>query len=88
MRNIIKLFGLDGCKDTFVGDGTIRGISGGQKRRVTSAEMLVCPRPVKCMDSISNGLDSATTYDIIRSSQAICHVLKTTFIMSLLQVLL
>ncbi len=30
-------------------------------------EMLVSPKPIKMMDCISNGLDTATTYDIIKT---------------------
>ncbi|KAK8690333.1 hypothetical protein V6N13_089026 [Hibiscus sabdariffa] len=33
---ILKMLGLDICKDTFVGDDMIRGVSGGQKKRVTT----------------------------------------------------
>jgi ABC-type multidrug transport system ATPase subunit len=58
IHNILLTLGLTGCKDTCVGDGMIRRISGGQKRRVTVSEMVSCPRPLKLMDSVSNGLDS------------------------------
>ena len=37
----MKILGLYGVKNTSVGDGVIRGISGGQKRRVTMGEMLL-----------------------------------------------
>lgn len=46
VQNIITSLGLTGCKDTYVGDAMVKGISGGQKRRVTTAEMLALPRPV------------------------------------------
>ena len=46
VHNVITGLGLKGCKNTIVGNGMIRGVSGGQKRRVTVGEMLVCPRPV------------------------------------------
>lgn len=46
VNNTLVGLGLIGCKDTYVGNDMIRGISGGQKRRVTIGEMLVCPRPV------------------------------------------
>ena len=44
------------CADTVVGDAMLRGISGGQKKRVTSAEMLVGPKKVLFLDEISTGL--------------------------------
>lgn len=33
---VLKLLGLEVCADTIVGDQLLRGISGGQKKRVTS----------------------------------------------------
>jgi ABC-type multidrug transport system ATPase subunit len=80
------MLGLHGCKDTVVGDQALKGISGGQKRRVTMGEMVVCPRPVKFMDGISNGLDSATAFDIIRSCKIVTTVMGVTMVVSLLQV--
>lgn len=46
VNNILTILGLRGCKDTYVGNGMVRGISGGQKRRVTIGELMTCPRPV------------------------------------------
>ncbi len=85
-QNVMLALGLNGCKDTVVGNGMIRGVSGGQKRRVTIGELTACPRPVKLMDSISNGLDSATTYDIVRAIKVISTKIGTTVVLSLLQV--
>ncbi|KAJ9537747.1 hypothetical protein OSB04_030480 [Centaurea solstitialis] len=58
----IKLLGLDICADTMVGDQMVRGISGGQKKRVTTGEMIVGPSNVLLMDEISTGLDK--TYEL------------------------
>jgi ABC-type multidrug transport system ATPase subunit len=43
------------CRDTFVGDANNRGVSGGQRRRVSVGEMLVGQNPVACADEISTG---------------------------------
>lgn len=51
--NMLTVLGLKGCKGTYVGNAMIRGISGGQKRRVTIGEMAVCPRPVSWMCFVS-----------------------------------
>ncbi|RZB68714.1 pleiotropic drug resistance protein 1 isoform X4 [Glycine max] len=37
---ILKILGLEVCADIMVGDGMIRGISGGQKKRVTTGQNL------------------------------------------------
>ncbi|KAF3960177.1 hypothetical protein CMV_015084 [Castanea mollissima] len=63
---IIKILGLDICADIMVGDEMRRGISGGQKKRVTTGEMLVGPAKVLLMDEISTGLDSSTTFQICK----------------------
>ncbi|KAJ8755903.1 hypothetical protein K2173_024448 [Erythroxylum novogranatense] len=63
----------------------IRGISGGQKKRVTTGEMLVGPTKTLFMDEISTGLDSSTTYQIVRCLQQIAHLTGATVFMSLLQ---
>jgi hypothetical protein len=51
--------------NTQVGDALIRGISGGERKRLTTAEMAVGPRRVLLMDEISTGLDSATLFSVI-----------------------
>jgi len=85
VESVLHSLGLTHCKDTIVGDGVLRGVSGGEKKRVTSAELLVSPAMVLAMDEISTGLDAAATFDIIRSCKNVCNVLKTTTVVSLLQ---
>eukprot|EP00850_Spirogloea_muscicola_P013086 SM000087S23368 [mRNA] locus=s87:336767:345436:+ [translate_table: standard] len=100
---IMKILGLDICADTLVGNEMIRGISGGQKKRVTtgkgpmyilttrscsehgSGEMVVGPKRTIFMDEISTGLDSSTTYAIVRCMRNFTHILQGTILMALLQ---
>ncbi|CAL5361430.1 unnamed protein product [Camellia sinensis] len=82
---ILKVLGLEGCADTMVGDGMIRGISGGQRKRVTTGEMLVGPAKALFMDEISTGLDSSTTFQIVKSLRQYVHILEGTTLISLLQ---
>ncbi|KAI6694837.1 hypothetical protein NL676_022547 [Syzygium grande] len=82
---ILKISGLEVCADTMVGDETLRGISGGQRKRVTTGEMLVGPAKVLFMDEISTGLDSSTTYQIVNSLKQFIHILDGTAVISLLQ---
>ncbi|CAI0420335.1 unnamed protein product, partial [Linum tenue] len=82
---VIKILGLEECADTVVGSIMMRGISGGQKKRLTIGEMLVGPARALFMDEISNGLDASTTYQIVNSMRQSTHILKGTTIISLLQ---
>ncbi|KAM0873038.1 hypothetical protein ACQ4PT_038324 [Festuca glaucescens] len=82
---ILKILGLDICADTLVGNEMLRGISGGQRKRVTTGEMLVGPAKALFMDEISTGLDSSTTYQIVNSLRQTIHILGGTAVISLLQ---
>ncbi|XP_030526171.1 pleiotropic drug resistance protein 1-like isoform X2 [Rhodamnia argentea] len=82
---ILKVLGLEICADTMVGDEMLRGISGGQRKRVTTGEMLVGPAKALFMDEISTGLDSSTTYQIVNSLKQFIHILDGTAVISLLQ---
>ncbi|XWS16406.1 hypothetical protein CRYUN_Cryun34aG0084600 [Craigia yunnanensis] len=82
---ILKILGLEVCADTMVGDEMLRGISGGQRKRVTTGEMLVGPAKALFMDEISTGLDSSTTFQIVNSLKQSVHILNGTAVISLLQ---
>ncbi|XP_027114927.2 pleiotropic drug resistance protein 3 [Coffea arabica] len=82
---ILKILGLDICADTLVGDALRRGISGGEKKRLTTGEMIVGPPKTLFMDEISNGLDSSTTHQIIACLQHLAHITNATILVSLLQ---
>ncbi|KAI3455483.1 hypothetical protein Pfo_012146 [Paulownia fortunei] len=82
---ILKTLGLNECRDTIVGDQMKRGISGGEKKRVTTGEMIVGPSKTLFMDEISTGLDSSTTFQVVKCLQQIAHLTEATILMSLLQ---
>lgn len=81
----LKILGLDMCADTLVGDEMLKGISGGQKKRLTTGELLVGPSRVFLMDEISTGLDSSTTYQIVNYLRHSTRSLDGTTVISLLQ---
>ncbi|GAX74480.1 hypothetical protein CEUSTIGMA_g1929.t1 [Chlamydomonas eustigma] len=82
---MLRLLGLEVCSETQIGNDMIRGVSGGQKKRVTTGEMIVGPAKVLFMDSISTGLDSSTTYLIVNCLKNFCKLLDQTIMVSLLQ---
>ena len=41
---LLRTLGLSNAADTLIEDAVVRGVSGGERKRVTSAEMLVGPK--------------------------------------------
>uniref|UniRef100_A0A803LXC5 ABC transporter domain-containing protein n=1 Tax=Chenopodium quinoa TaxID=63459 RepID=A0A803LXC5_CHEQI len=82
---LLKVLGLDVCADTVVGNDMNRGVSGGQRKRVTSGEMIVGPKKTLFMDEISTGLDSSTTFQIVKCIGNFVHQMEGTVLMALLQ---
>ncbi|KAG5525543.1 hypothetical protein RHGRI_031997 [Rhododendron griersonianum] len=82
---ILKILGLNICAETLVGDAMRRGVSGGQKKRLTTGEIIVGPARALFMDEISNGLDSSTTYQMVACLQQLAHITDVTILVTLLQ---
>ncbi|ETM48127.1 hypothetical protein L914_07293, partial [Phytophthora nicotianae] len=81
----IQILGLEDCADTVVGDALLRGVSGGERKRVTVGEVLVGGQSLFLCDEISTGLDSAATFDIVKSMRTWCKTLGGSVVIALLQ---
>lgn len=81
----LRVLGLSRCQGTIVGNALLRGISGGEKKRLTTAEMTGGQVNVLLMDSISTGLDSAATFDICKTLSLCTRALQANIVVSLLQ---
>ncbi|GBG34978.1 ABC transporter G family member 31 [Hondaea fermentalgiana] len=84
-ETVINSLALGNAADTIVGNELLRGVSGGERKRVTSAEMIMGRRPLAFMDQISTGLDSAATFDICRRLTEVARNLHHTPVVALLQ---
>ncbi|KAE8963497.1 ABC transporter G family member 40 [Phytophthora fragariae] len=82
---VIQHLGLENCQNTVVGDAMLRGVSGGERKRVTTGEMAFGNKFVMMMDEISTGLDSAATFDIITTQRSLAKRFRKTVAISLLQ---
>lgn len=85
VQGIIDLLKLGGCAGTIVGNELLRGVSGGEKKRVTIAEGLLSNAPALCLDELSNGLDSSTTFQIVAALKARAKERGLTIAIALLQ---
>ncbi|GMF46956.1 unnamed protein product [Phytophthora fragariaefolia] len=82
---VIEQLGLQICQDTILGSNMLRGVSGGERKRVTTGEMEFGMKYMTLMDEISTGLDSAATFDIITTQRSIAKCLHKTIVIALLQ---
>ncbi|KAI9988493.1 hypothetical protein PInf_021920 [Phytophthora infestans] len=82
---VIQQLGLQICQDTVVGDNMLRGISGGERKRVTTGEMEFGMKYVSLMDEITTGLDAAAAYDIVDTQRSVVHRMHKTVVIALLQ---
>ena len=62
---MISLLGLDEAASTVVGSAAVRGVSGGQRRRLTIAEALLLHPCVLALDKPTTGLDADTALRLI-----------------------
>ncbi|XP_059282826.1 ABC transporter G family member 9-like [Lycium ferocissimum] len=62
---VISQLGLTNCKDSIIGDPLLRGVSGGERKRVSiGQEMLINPS-LLFLDEPTSGLDSTTAQKIV-----------------------
>lgn len=81
----LQVLGLAHVSETIVGDQLIRGISGGEKRRVSIGVESVAGSSIIIADSPTNGLDSAAALKVISASRALCKTGRVAFVASVRQ---
>lgn len=78
-------FGLSHTKFTKVGNDFIRGVSGGERKRVSIAEVYLSQASVQCWDNSTRGLDSATALEFIRALKTNATVVQATPLVAIYQ---
>lgn len=63
--DLLSSFGLRNQADTIIGTPIRKGISGGQKRRLSVASQLVTAPKILFLDEPTSGLDSAASWEVI-----------------------
>ncbi|PBP23756.1 ABC-transporter [Diplocarpon rosae] len=64
---VMATFGLSHTYHTKVGNDFVRGVSGGERKRVSIAEMALAGSPIAAWDNSTRGLDAATALEFTRS---------------------
>lgn len=70
----MAMFGLGHTVNTKVGNDFVRGVSGGERKRVTIAEAALSFAPLQCWDNSTRGLDSANSVEFCKTLRTQCDV--------------
>ncbi|KIV97641.1 hypothetical protein PV10_01361 [Exophiala mesophila] len=82
---LLKMFGISHTANTLVGDEYVRGVSGGERKRVGIAETLATKSTVVCWDNSTRGLDASTALDYAKSLRLMTDISNRTTIVTLYQ---
>jgi len=85
ITSILKRTGLQDCADTRVGNQFIPGLSGGQKRRLSLAVLLVRRPALIFLDEPTSGLDAAAAFQIMNFVRELANDLKIIVIATIHQ---
>ncbi|CAG8905870.1 unnamed protein product [Penicillium egyptiacum] len=82
---IMAMFGISHTANTVVGNDFIRGISGGERKRVSIAEAALSDAALQCWDNSTRGLDSANAMEFCKTLRTATELLQSTVLVSLYQ---
>ncbi|XP_047321410.1 ABC transporter G family member 15-like [Impatiens glandulifera] len=71
VEGTIMEMGLEECADRMIGNWHSRGISGGEKKRVSIALEILTRPPILFLDEPTSGLDSASAFFVIQSLRSV-----------------
>ncbi|GMJ13975.1 Arabidopsis thaliana ATP-binding cassette G22, ATP-binding cassette G22 [Hibiscus trionum] len=75
--DVINELGLERCQDTMIGGSFVRGVSGGERKRVCIGNEIIINPSLLFLDEPTSGLDSTTALRTIQTLQDIAEVGKT-----------
>ncbi|KAH9941401.1 pleiotropic drug resistance ABC transporter [Amylocystis lapponica] len=82
---LMTIFGLRHAKDTLVGDASVRGVSGGEKKRVSISEMMATRSLLNSWDNSTRGLDASTALEFVQALRLATDIVRMSTIVSIYQ---
>ncbi|CAO2649430.1 Nn.00g068150.m01.CDS01 [Neocucurbitaria sp. VM-36] len=85
IEGLLSAFGLRNQADTLIGTPIRKGVSGGQKRRLSVASQLITSPKILFLDEPTSGLDSAASYEVMKFVKDMAKKYKVLVIASIHQ---
>ncbi|KAK4685860.1 ATP-binding cassette, subfamily G (WHITE), member 2, PDR, partial [Tremellales sp. Uapishka_1] len=81
----MSVFGISHTMNSKVGNDFIRGVSGGERKRVTICEATLSGAPLQCWDNSTRGLDSANAIEFCKNLRVSADYFSTTSAVAIYQ---
>ncbi|MCJ1478683.1 hypothetical protein MMC13_007364 [Lambiella insularis] len=85
LRVVLKLFWIEHTRNTKVGNEFVRGVSGGEKKRVSIAEAMITKASIQCWDNSTRGLDASTALEYVESLRSLTNMAQISTAVALYQ---
>lgn len=86
MRDVVMAaYGLSHTVNTKVGNEFIRGVSGGERKRISIAETSLSGSPLQCWDNSTRGLDSSTALEFVKTLRLSTKYAGSTAVVAIYQ---
>ncbi|XP_011094918.1 ABC transporter G family member 23 [Sesamum indicum] len=85
VEGLMQELGLVHVADGFVGDGENRGISGGERKRVSIGVDMIHDPPILLLDEPTSGLDSSSALQVIGLLSSMARTKQRTIVLSIHQ---
>ncbi|CCG83334.1 ABC transporter CDR4 [Taphrina deformans PYCC 5710] len=82
---VMATFGIGHTINTVVGNDFIRGVSGGERKRVTIAEAAISGAAIQCWDNSTRGLDSANAIEFCKTLRLEADYFDATALVAIYQ---
>ncbi|KAJ5964002.1 uncharacterized protein N7479_003878 [Penicillium vulpinum] len=82
---LLESVGISHTEDTKVGNEYVRGVSGGERKRVSIIECMASRGSVYCWDQSTRGLDASTALEWTKAIRAMTDTLNLSTVVSLYQ---
>lgn len=82
---VMAMFGISHTINTRVGNEYVRGVSGGERKRVTISEAALSGAPLQCWDNSTRGLDSANAVEFCKTLKLQSEIFGSTACVSIYQ---
>jgi ABC-type multidrug transport system ATPase subunit/ABC-type multidrug transport system permease subunit len=77
VTDVVVELGLRDCAHSIVGSDTVKGVSGGEKRRLSIAVQMLTDPSVVLLDEPTSGLDAFTAFNVMRTVKRVAHSGRT-----------